>query len=239
MGLRTALGLKKPRPAYKTGSLSIANQNFERLTEPRFLSAYNFAIAGYGRDFGEHRWHALNCVTAAQQALLTDGDFVECGVNTGILSMTICSCLDFGKLNRTFYLFDTFAGVPLDGLSGAERDQARVVNARQGYSDVYEQAKANFSLWPNVTLVRGALPDTLNAIKDRHIAYLSIDLNSATYEMQVIERLWKQLSPGAVVVLDDYGWDSHKRSFDAWNEFSAKVNHPIFQLPTGQGLIHR
>jgi hypothetical protein len=239
MGLRRALGLKKPRFTYKTGSLSVANQNFEFLSEPQFALAYEAAKNGLGREFQEHRWHAFNCVIAAKQALLTEGDFVECGVNTGILSMTVCGVLGFDKIDRNFFLFDTFAGVPLDGLTGDEREQAKAVNERQGYVDVYQRALNNFSRWPNAKLIRGSLPGTLDAIKGRRIAYLSIDLNSATYEMQVIDRLWSQISPGAVVVLDDYGWESHKRSFDAWNTFAAKVGHPIFQLPTGQGLIHK
>ena len=71
----------------------------------------------------------------------------------------------------------------------------------------------------------------------RPIAYLSIDLNDATYEMQVMDRLWKRMAVGGVLLIDDYGWQHSREQHDAWNRFARAQNVSILSLPTGQGLI--
>ena len=44
--------------------------------------------------------------------------------------------------------------------------------------------------------------------------------------------------PGAIVIIDDYGWLACKAQYDMWNEFATKhVDHAIAPLPTGQGLM--
>ena len=123
-------------------------------------------------------------------------------------------------------------------LSGPELQQADN-HKRAIYFDCCEIARNNFSEWKNVTLVRGELPETLSRIDGRKIAYFSIDLNSATHEMQVIERLWPLISLGGVIVLDDYGFKTYEAQYEAWNAFAARVGHSIFYLPTGQGLLFK
>jgi O-methyltransferase len=255
MGLRTVLGLKKlserrkrddsesarraaPHPEFD--GIVVPGRHKQFLNEPRFVAAWENAVngnaAGWPAGVPDIRWRAHICVRAAQQALMAQGDFVECGVHTGLLSMTVCHYLDFARLDRTFWLFDTFNGIPLEAISGRERDHA-INHNRALYFDCFDIAQRNFLPWPNARLVRGALPTTLEVIADRPIAYLSIDLNSATYEMQVIERLWPQITPGGAIVLDDYGFDGYEAQYEAWNTFASRVGHPIFYLPTGQGLL--
>jgi len=235
--------LRRNRYDYRADGLAIKKRNLRFLTDPRFSAAWDetrqVSVPGFRKGkIPDIRWRTLICIQAAQQALLTAGDFVECGVNTGLMSGMICRYLDFARINRHFFLFDTFAGIPLAGLDGKEAAEAAHINKAK-YCDCYAVAQENFRTFPNVKLMRGALPDTLSEITGRKIAYLLIDLNSATYEMQVIDRIWDQLSPGATIVLDDYGHQGHPDQFVAWNDFAAKVGHPIFQLPTGQGLMFR
>jgi O-methyltransferase len=241
MGLRSILGLKGYD--YRADGFAVRKRNLSFFKDKLFASAWEETRQATARGFKKGkvpdvRWRAFTGVRAAEQALLTDGDFVECGVHNGLLSGMICRCLDFSKIARTFFLFDTFQGIPLAGLRGAEAQGAAALNAEK-YGDYYEIAASNFGAFPNVKLVRGSLPGTLAEIDGRKIAYLSIDLNSATYEMQVIGRLWEQLSQGAVVVVDDYGFINCKDQYEAWNDFAKKVGHPIFYLPTGQGMIFK
>lgn len=240
MGLRTALGLKPSRVDYDADGMRLVGKNLSALDAPDFGSAWKHASDGFmratGKPVSDIRLRALTAVWAARQALLTEGNFVECGVATGVLATVVCHMLDFGKLPRRYFLFDTFRGIPLDALSGMERAFAKSHNDKY-YSDVYESTKQSFAKFPNVALVRGNLPDTLSEIPESPISYISMDLNSKTYEMQVIERLWPRLSVGGVVLLDDYGFNGHEDQFDAWNDFAESVGHPILQLPSGQGLM--
>lgn len=39
------------------------------------------------------------------------GDFVECGVNTGAYAIAIINYINFDELDKKFYLLDTFEGL--------------------------------------------------------------------------------------------------------------------------------
>lgn len=220
--------------------MGVKGRNLSHLTSKEFVSAWELAVAGnidgFKGSVPDIRWRAHTCIWAARHALLLDGDFVECGVNTGLLSMTVCHAVDFGQQPRRFFLYDTFEGIPADELSGSERDEAITINAHR-YFDCYEIAKRNFDTFPNVNLVRGRLPGSLAGTLPERIAYLSIDLNSATFEHQTIEALWPRMVPGAVVVIDDYGFAGKEPQFAMWNEFAATYGTTIMNLPTGQGVL--
>ncbi|MGE3247562.1 MAG: TylF/MycF/NovP-related O-methyltransferase, partial [Beijerinckiaceae bacterium] len=152
---------------------------------------------------------------------------------------TICAYLDFASVPKTFYLFDTFAGIPVvEGMTDAERTYARDKNATM-YFDCFAATTKNFAAWPNVKLVRGVLPGSLADVPLEKIAWLHIDLNNAVAEMETIEALWDRIIPGAPIVLDDYAFRGHEDQYEAWNRFAARTAHPIFTLPTGQGLMLR
>ena len=225
---------------YKADGLGVRNKELAWLTEPTFEAAWSKAVEGAKFGFAglvpDIRWRAHIALWAARRALQLQGDFVECGVYTGLLSLTICHAIGFQNADRKFYLFDTYKGVPLDGLVGGEKELAAALN-RNMYRDVYEETKRHFAPFPNAVLVKGVLPDTLSTVPLERIAYLSIDLNNAVAEKPCIETLWPLLVPGAFVVIDDYAFKGHRPQFDMWNAFSASVGAPIVTMPTGQGLM--
>jgi hypothetical protein len=52
---------------------------------------------------------------------------------------------------------------------------------------------------------------------------------------------WRQdqISPGAFIVLDDYGWKLNIRQKEAWDVFAAERGVTVLSLPTGQGIIQK
>ena len=62
-------------------------------------------------------WRLHVLCWAAANALKLKGDFVECGVFHGFSTAVAARYLDFGKQARTWYLYDTFAGIPADQLN--------------------------------------------------------------------------------------------------------------------------
>jgi hypothetical protein len=52
-----------------------------------------------------------------------------------------------------------------------------------------------------------------------------------------MEFFWDKLVPGALIVLDDYGWIGQYLQKEAIDEFLAPRNVKALTLPTGQGLI--
>ena len=150
--------------------------------------------------------------------------------------MSICHFLDIDKTDKKIYLFDTYEGIPLEQLEESEKKLAAHHNTKY-YNNNFERAKENFKEFNNAVIVKGLLPDSLNLVDIDRICFLSIDLNQAFAEKSVIEILWDKLSPGAIVVIDDYGWRGHERQYEMWNDFASTHDRYIATLPTGQGLL--
>ncbi len=213
------------------------------LNDERFQRAYargwNSANKN-ARHIDDNRWIVHTALWAATQAARLPGDFVECGVNTGMYSLAICDWLDFKTLDKDFWLFDTFNGIPIEQMSAAERDGIAGWHNRESYEECFDRASASFAPWSRCRLIRGSVPATLAAFpKDRRVSYLSIDMNIVVPEIAAIEFFWDRLVPGAVVLLDDYAWATHLPQKQAFDDFARAHDAMILTVPTGQGIIIR
>lgn len=96
-------------PTYRADGLAVSNKNTAFLQDPAFDAAWRIAIAGNKEAWKGHvpdvRWRAHMACWAAITAQKLDGDFVKCGVFTGLLSMTVLKYLQLkGKeLTKTFF----------------------------------------------------------------------------------------------------------------------------------------
>ncbi|MFZ2279691.1 MAG: TylF/MycF/NovP-related O-methyltransferase [Prosthecobacter sp.] len=229
---------------YDADSLRVWNKNVDFMSDPRFRQAYFRGMdSGHqiGRAPGSHddihiEWRVHMLLWAASHAAHLEGDFVECGVNTGIFSLAICDYLDFNKTGKSFFLFDTFEGIPVEQMSEKEKAGKAEFN-KTCFPECFEQAKANFQPYPSAILVRGKVPDTLTQVDIPKVAFLSIDLNIATPERLALCFFWDKLVSGAVIVLDDYGWKGYEEQKTALDDFARGKGVMIATLPTGQGLL--
>ena len=78
-------------------------------------------------------WRLHTLVWAAQNAAKLEGDFVECGVFKGDFAWVISEMLGFGAVNKTFYLYDSFAGFDANTTAADFPDEPDFV-ARAGQS---------------------------------------------------------------------------------------------------------
>ena len=228
-----------PNPTLAEDGL-ISQHLVEFLDDPKFVRAYAKGKATGALDShpGDIRFRAYIACWAATHALSLDGDFVECGVGHGLLSKTIVEYLDFSKAPKNLYLFDTYEGIPLEQGKASEKENMQRLN-RTHYAEPYFEKVADlFSGFPNVKLVQGILPESLEKEVIGVISYLSIDMNNAEAEIGTVEVLWERIIKGGVILLDDYAYGpeflEQKRSWDAFAQ-SKKIS--ILTLPTGQGLI--
>jgi len=223
---------------YNTDGLA-TRHNCDFIKDARFAAAYQYGMID-GRPDLQIEWRVHTALWVADQATQLAGDFVECGVNTGILSGAIMLWLNFERFgDRKFYLLDTFAGIPEEQISAAER-AIGVHNMNRKYGDgdqLYNNVLKKFSRWPNAVVVRGRVPETLEAIKSERISYLSIDMNAVEPEIAAGEALWPRIVPGGFVLLDDYGWAPHINQKHAWDAFATRHGVSIFALPTGQAIL--
>jgi hypothetical protein len=229
---------------YDHDCLKNYNKNMSWLREPAFVEAYragNDSGHKIGRAAGSNddihiEWRVHTACWAARHALHLPGDFVECGVNTGILSLAICNYIRFNETGRSFYLYDTFKGIPEEQMLPSERP-GRSMENESLYEECFETARRNFAPFPKARLIRGMVPDTLTQVAIEKVCYLSIDMNIAYPEIAAIEYFWDKLVSGAIVLLDDYGWAAYYEQQLAWDAFASRKGVAIATLPTGQGLL--
>lgn len=171
-----------------------------------------------------------------KNSLTVEGDFVECGVFKGFSFGVLLKYFDFQDLSRQAYLYDTFGGLPEKTSTEQERrDWSHYT--RFDPEEVYSGVLNKFSKYNNVNVVRGIVPDTFEIAAPEKIAFLHIDMNSAQAEMLALEHLFDKVTPGGMIVFDDYGWLANVNQMRAEMAFMNKRDHLILELPTGQGVV--
>jgi hypothetical protein len=225
---------------YNTDGMA-TRHSVDWMHDPRFVKAYEAAVSS-GHRFGANlhvEWRVYLPCWAAMLASRLEGDFVECGVDTGMVSRAVCSYIGFEQFSdRRFYLLDTFEGFPTDQLTDAERAVGLGEHYGAYYGDTYDLVRRNFAAYPNVVLVKGRVPETLTNVRSEKIAYLMIDMNAVVPERAAIEYFWDKLVPSAPVILDDYAYGrGHEAQRASLNAFARDKGCEILSLPTGQALL--
>lgn len=211
----------------------VTTHNCDFTKDLRFQTAYASGEKQQAMD--GIRWRAHTALWAASHASHLEGDFVECGVYRGFLSMSIVTYLDFAKMtDRRFHLFDTYSGLVAQMVT--EEDSAAY---RNDYEECYDFVKKSFADIPNVNIVKGPVPDTLPSANISKVAYLSIDMNCTQPEVDALEYFWPLMTSGGVVVLDDYGFPGHEAQKAGADRVAEAFGVQVLTLPTGQGLIFK
>ena len=142
------------KQAYRADGFT-SSHNHDFIRDPLFSEAYRLGM-NTGHRFGDGlriEWRVMVACWAAANGKRLGGDFVECGVNTGILSRAAMHYIDFSSMSdRKFYLLDTYTGIPESSISDSERVSG-IGKMNDYYFDCYSQVKETFS-WP-VAATRG------------------------------------------------------------------------------------
>ena len=228
-----------------------SNHVFDFMLDEKFIHAYNEgkntgAIKNHPTDI---HYRAYIACYFANHALNLEGDFVECGIGKGLLAKTICVYLNFEKINKNFFLFDTFAGIPLNqAQSNKEKELMKWMNetiyaerddiTEEFILDYFSEVKNTFSKFSNVKITKGIIPDSLNKVSLNKISFISMDLNNAFAEIKAIEFLWHKIEKNGIILLDDYAYsEGFRLQKNSWDKFAKEKNLQILTLPTGQGLL--
>jgi hypothetical protein len=224
------------------GLFTLHNDRFRR--DPDFQDAYRRGLRATGNPGAEFEWRVHLALWAAAAGLHVPGDFVECGVNAGLISSAIMHGLRWNTLGRRFFLIDTFRGPVLDQYSPEEIGRGRLQVAKDAvaagaFVTDLDRVRANYAEWPSAIVVQGTVPDVLASLEIPRVAFLHIDMNCAYPERAALEFFWSLLPAGAIVLLDDYAYFGHDLQGDAMDAAARKLGAVVLSLPTGQGLILR
>jgi hypothetical protein len=214
---------------HATDNLIALGRTFSLFDEPHYQDVLRRQARNTQEQSLGFRLNTL--IWAAHQALHVPGDFVELGVWRGFCSAVVADYIGFQTVDRTFWLYDTFEGIP------AAYDSEGHDSPALREPGLYEKVLERFADYGNVRVVRGVVPHSFRGQSPDAIAYLHIDLNSTRSEIEALEHLWDRVSPGGVVVFDDYGWWNYRAQHMAEQEWMKAHGIRILELPSGQGLV--
>ncbi len=173
-------------------------------------------------------WRMSTVLWGVRNGLRLEGDFVECACYKGTTIRIICDTVDFkNHPQRHYYLYDLF-----------DHDPSMPHHAMPEHSkQLFDSVQKRFSEFPNVTVTQGKVPEVLNLAAPEKIAFMHLDLNNATAEIGALEVLFDRMVPGAVLVLDDYGWLAYRAQKLAEDPWFEQRGYRVLELPTGQGIV--
>ena len=172
-------------------------------------------------------WRTSVLLWAARNGLKLEGDFVEGGCYKGTSARILCEALDFARIDKKYYLYDLF-----------EHDDSMEHHALEDHGkDLYQGVRERFADTPNVIVTQGKIPDVLAAVAPQRISFMHLDMNNAGAEVGALEVLFERMVPGAILVLDDYGWLSYRSQKLAEDPWLLERGYRVLELPTGQGMV--
>ena len=131
------------------------------------------------------------------------GDILEVGVWRGGTGALLAARAAGLGLENTVYLCDTWQGVVKTGAVDTYYRDGKHDNTSR---EIVQQLIIRMGLH-NVELLEGIFPeDTGDEIADRTFRMCHCDVDVYQSAKDVLEWVWPRLSPGGVVVFDDYGF---------------------------------
>jgi hypothetical protein len=165
------------------------------------------------------------------------GGIVECGVWRGGSMMAAALALkDVERTDRDLYLFDTFEvmtapqaeDVNFRGQSAIPEFEKTKINADSstlgfvGLTDVQAAMKRTGYNPSRVHYIKGRVEQTIPAQAPESIALLRLDTDWYESTRHELEHLYPRLSPGGILIIDDYGhWRGSRKATDEY--FSEQV----------------
>lgn len=178
-------------------------------------------------------WNLQTALWAVKRCRAVPGDYVELGVFKGHTTLFCSEYVGFQDWPREWWLYDTFEGIPVEQQAPGWEARNKVYQGT--YS--HEEVVARFAAFPNIKVIKGRVPDVLEGPTPSQIAFMHIDLNNAPAEIGALEILFNRVSPGGIVLLDDYCWSTCRAQHDAEKAWFGARGLEVLPFPTGQGLL--
>ena len=220
-----------------------------RIGGQAFLPLYRKAMSKTKTDVPEWKVYrrALRAFFLAkffQRSLGVEGHFVECGVFNGFSAYLLRQLMEASQgAPKEFHLVDSF-----EGLSElADEDHVLVDGTlhesayKQGHFKVnMEDVYPRFSGLEQVYWHKGWIPEVLTELPERSWAFVHIDLDLYEPTKTALEHFLLRMSPGGIIVNDDFASPGFPGAGQAWREVLEPQNLPYIVLDSGQAIyIHQ
>lgn len=165
----------------------------------------------------------------AQHAKHVPGDFAELGVYRGGTAKLVAQLCPDKKL----HLFDTFEGMPTT-------DEKRDVHAAGEFSDTsLDGVQGYLTDCPNAVFHQGFFPATASGLDDVRFAYVHVDADIYKSTLDALEFFYPKMTPGGVMVFDDYEWPDCPGVRQALDEFLADKPERVIVIAKYQSALFK
>jgi O-methyltransferase len=174
------------------------------------------------------------------------GALVECGVwRGGVMMAMLLEAQACGDTTRHAYMYDTFEGMTAPGpqdmsWDGKDPNEKYVASnptatgsnwCRASLEDVQEGIASLGLPSSRLHYVKGKVEDTLPGTLPEQISLLRLDTDWYASTKAEMEHLFPRLSPGGVLIVDDYGqWAGSRQAVD---EYLAHHQPTMFLVQNG------
>ena len=170
------------------------------------------------------RYRLFLAVTLANYADSIGGAFVFAGVSWGHTARAV---LEHTGTTNDVWLLDAWDG----------RRTTSDPSLKMGFATNLEEVRTGFTGYDNVHFIQGALPESLSDVPFGTISYVHICLGDPDTESKVLLKLYPDMAPGGVVLVDAYTRRSKRRPF--FDDACTKLGATIIPLLSGHGLIFK
>ncbi|MEO6363776.1 MAG: TylF/MycF/NovP-related O-methyltransferase [Caldimonas sp.] len=205
-----------------------------------FLSLYQRARTLSGSSdnvFKQNRHHTLAQMADRVISEGISGDVAECGCFKGHSTYIVAERLQAGEWPGRFFVFDSFEGglsekTAADRSGRGDTDADRTKEQKLSFASSRDAVAALLQPFTFVSLHEGWIPavfDTVAALADRRFALVHVDVDLYEPTRDSLAFFGPRMSPGGVIVIDDYGSANFPGCKVAVDEYRA-AHRPKFFL---------
>jgi hypothetical protein len=163
------------------------------------------------------------------------GDVAECGLRFG---KSTAFMLAADRTDRAYRLFDSFEGLSTPAPEDVLEEKGESHWQKADLSVPEDVVRANLAGFANeLNIYKGWIPDRFSEVADRSFALLHVDVDLYEPTRDALEFFWPRLSPGGMVVCDDYGSRKCPGAKRAFDEYFADGRGRLMELPTVQAIV--
>ncbi|MGI9111671.1 MAG: TylF/MycF/NovP-related O-methyltransferase [Gaiellaceae bacterium] len=164
-----------------------------------------------------------------------DAAIVEIGVYRGGSAKFIAETLRQAGRTPRVYACDTFRGhASTDAIDGGHHTLEKFLDTSS------EEVGEYLSSYPNLELLVGDIEETSARLADERFGFVHVDVDVYGATSFCLRFFAPRLAPGAVIVVDDYGFVTCPGAKQAVDEFiTENGGFRLFHLLTGQAILFR
>ncbi|WP_320035348.1 TylF/MycF/NovP-related O-methyltransferase [Halarcobacter sp.] len=166
-----------------------------------------------------------------------EGEIVELGCNIGTTSIFIRKLLDLKESKKEYYVYDSFEGLPAK-LSHDMSNTA--IQYKEGSCktslDLFTNTFKNYNLKKPI-VCQGWFKNIDESSFPKKISFAFFDGDFYSSIIDSFDKIYSKLSPGAKVIIHDYGWDALPGVKKACDDFLKNKPEKILMLEVGIGLL--